>query len=275
MADTLNQPMELHPVRRDGPRWDRDRLKEVVTDKAPALVLRLPGGVPLEFFLSAFWMLPVLTLACAVLIDRPLLGVALGAYLFLAILLHEFGHAIAAWATGNRVLSVQMWGFSGLCLAQPIERRRSAILFIAAGPLVNLVLCLMSLAGIAALMVFGDPIKAMWPQMLFNVVDGLELFAIMNAIFFVYNLIPIVPLDGGQILRLILTAIMRDNLALRLTAMVSVLALLSIPVAMYLAYDNWGVLLPIIPPPLKTTWHMLRHGEVPIPPQPVRVSTLT
>lgn len=273
MADTLEQPLTLHPVRRDA-WWDRQALKDIAMEKAPALVLRLPGGVPLELFFSAFWMLPVLIAGCALLLDRPLLGLWLALCLFVAILLHEFGHALAARATRHHVVAVHVGGFAGLCLIEPLKHRGAGIAFMVAGPAVNLLLLGLCFAAMAALMAFGDPIKALYPEALFTTLDGLRMFAILNAFFFVYNLLPIVPLDGGQVLRLCLTAVLNDKTALRLTGAAGLLTVGAFPVAIYIAYQEWGVFLPILPPPLKPIWHMVRHGEVPIPPQPVRVSTL-
>src|SRR5436190_1868273 len=76
------------------------------------------------------------------------LGSAVGGLLFGSVLLHEFGHILAANATGGSGDEVVIWPLGGLALVDNRGSTRSMILTAAAGPAVNLVLCLFTLPAV-------------------------------------------------------------------------------------------------------------------------------
>src|SRR6516164_6205004 len=61
--------------------------------------------------------------------------------LFAIVLLHEFGHAFACRSTGGRADRIVLWPLGGLAFVDPPMRPGAVLWSIAAGPLVNVVLC--------------------------------------------------------------------------------------------------------------------------------------
>jgi Zn-dependent protease len=108
---------------------------------------------------------------------------------------HEFGHALACRQTGGQADTIVLWPLGGIALVKPPPRPGAYIWSIAAGPLVNAVLfpLLTFLAAVAA----GLHWKIVHPD-LYNFV---VMILIINGVLLFFNLIPVYPLDGGQIVR--------------------------------------------------------------------------
>jgi Zn-dependent protease len=118
--------------------------------------------------------------------------------LFLIVLLHEYGHALACRQVGGTADRIVLWPLGGVAYVNPPPRPGATLWSIAAGPLVNVVLVpVLSLLGIvsrslgwaAAMPDFQALLRAIW---------------FMNFALLIFNLLPIYPLDGGQILRSLL-----------------------------------------------------------------------
>src|SRR2546427_1329384 len=60
--------------------------------------------------------------------------------LFLIVLLHEFGHALACRQVGGRADQIVLWPLGGVAYVDPPPRPGATLWSIAAGPLVNVVL---------------------------------------------------------------------------------------------------------------------------------------
>src|ERR1700756_2095802 len=60
--------------------------------------------------------------------------------LFLIVLTHEFGHALACRQVGGRADTIMLWPLGGVAFVSPPPRPGAVLWSIAAGPLVNLVL---------------------------------------------------------------------------------------------------------------------------------------
>jgi len=118
--------------------------------------------------------------------------------LFGLVLLHEFGHSLACRSVGGRADRIVLWPLGGVAFVDPPQRPGATLWSIAAGPLVNVALAPVLLV----LLVF------MKSQGLAHTApDAYELLrsvAIVNVGLLVFNLLPIYPLDGGQILRSLL-----------------------------------------------------------------------
>ena len=116
-------------------------------------------------------------------------GVAFVLLVFGSVLLHELGHAVVARALGVQIAGIELSFFGGA--AKMVQLPRTAtheVLIAAAGPAVSLVLGGLGL-GLGAL-------------------TGSALFAWLgwtNFIIAAFNLIPALPMDGGRILRALLT----------------------------------------------------------------------
>jgi len=127
--------------------------------------------------------------------DSPLILNILGLLtLFLIVLLHEFGHALACKQVGGQANQIVMWPLGGVAYVAPPQRPGAMLWSIAAGPLVNVVLfsastVLLVIGGLSGL---SNQIPFFW--------DYLAIFAYINLILLKFNLLPVFPLDGGQIL---------------------------------------------------------------------------
>src|SRR5437867_7118856 len=60
--------------------------------------------------------------------------------LFLIVILHEFGHALACRQVGGRADKIVLWPLGGLAFVDPPPRAGAMLWSIAAGPLVNVAL---------------------------------------------------------------------------------------------------------------------------------------
>lgn len=118
--------------------------------------------------------------------------------LFLIVLLHEFGHALACRRVGGVADRIVLWPMGGVAFVNPPPRPGATLWSIAAGPLVNVVLLpLITALGFLSRSLGGIET---WPN----------LHALLRAVWFInlgllaFNILPIYPLDGGQILRSLL-----------------------------------------------------------------------
>src|SRR5215472_10785981 len=118
--------------------------------------------------------------------------------LFLIVLLHEYGHALACRQVVGVANQIVLWPLGGVAYVSPPPRPGATLWSIAAGPLVNVVLFPIFQILVRASRVAGLPASQH------------DLFRLLQAIFYinfallVFNLLPIYPLDGGQILQSLL-----------------------------------------------------------------------
>lgn len=130
--------------------------------------------------------------------------------LFGIVLLHEFGHCFGARAVGGSAHNILLWPLGGLAYAEAPMRPWPQFVTVAAGPLVNLLFCLISGAvllstpiGRQILFTLNpfDPMYAADPQVWETYV---QVFYRVNYLLLCFNLLPVFPLDGGQIFRTII-----------------------------------------------------------------------
>ena len=118
--------------------------------------------------------------------------------LFLIVMVHEFGHALACRQVGGTANRIVLWPLGGVAYVNPPQRPGATLWSIAAGPLVNVAfLIMLSLLGVLNR-------TTGWADAIPNLHPFLRAVAIMNLGLLVFNLLPIYPLDGGQILRSLL-----------------------------------------------------------------------
>lgn len=121
----------------------------------------------------------------------------------LFILLHELGHAFAARAVGVPVRSVVLWLLGGLTnMAYKPEKPAHRFFIYSAGPLMNMLLAFLCVAAYVVVLMFfpiasQDITAFLWLQTLSTLFFSL---AIVNLVLIVFNLLPVYPLDGGNIL---------------------------------------------------------------------------
>ena len=118
--------------------------------------------------------------------------------LFLIVLMHEFGHSLACRQVGGKAERIILWPLGGVAYVAPPQRPGAMLWSIAAGPLVNVVL--------APVLVFGLLLThtAGWESTMPNASQLITAICYINFIILCFNLLPIYPLDGGQIFRSLL-----------------------------------------------------------------------
>ena len=118
--------------------------------------------------------------------------------LFLIVLLHEFGHALACLQTGGQANTIVLWPLGGVAYVAPPQRPGAMLWSIAAGPLVNLILLPVTLELFVVVKGLG------WEHTSPNAYSFLYALCLINTVLLLFNLLPVYPLDGGQILRSLL-----------------------------------------------------------------------
>ncbi|MFN7249141.1 MAG: site-2 protease family protein [Microcystis sp.] len=121
-----------------------------------------------------------------------LLGFCAAILLFASVVAHELGHSFVAIAQGIEVKSITLFLFGGLAtLGRESKTPLEAFLVAIAGPLVSLLL-------FGIFLIIGSNISLNAPMAAI-----LSLLAYINLALGLFNLIPGLPLDGGNILKAI------------------------------------------------------------------------
>ena len=128
----------------------------------------------------------------------PIWNVAEYLALFGLVLLHEFGHALACRQVGGQAERIVLWPLGGVAYVAPPFRPGAQLWSIAAGPLVNVALIPTFVVGSTVLAAAGVAPESQdfW--------TWLKTIEFINGLILVFNLLPVYPLDGGQILRSLL-----------------------------------------------------------------------
>ena len=165
-------------------------------------------------------------------VRNPGQGLVIAACITVSLLAHEFGHALMA-----RYFKLQpqilLHGFGGLTGHERAKRDRDEALIIAAGPLAGLFL------GVLVLLVtMYAPVSSMGAQ------TALEYFMYINFVWSAFNLLPMWPMDGGQLLRIGASKMLKPARGERLTHIVSIVMVVLVALASYRM--NFGSMMMII-----------------------------
>ena len=152
------------------------------------------AGIDLHLHVTFLVMMGMLAMT-----HHGLGAVALVSALFGCVVLHELGHALMARRFGIPTEGITLYPIGGVARLRRMPRAPGAELLIAlAGPAVNvaIVLALLAAGGLAGLLAM--PVTGATGALL-----G-ELLAV-NVLLAGFNLIPIFPMDGGRVLRALLS----------------------------------------------------------------------
>jgi Zn-dependent protease len=139
----------------------------------------------------------------------PVLGLLFVAGIYACILLHEFGHALAArWCDGE-ANDILLWPLGGLAFVRPAWHPTAHLITTVAGPFVTLVLWL----ALNVLARVATPL----PSVAWYAAE----LSVFNRYILIFNLIPAFPMDGGRILRDGLWHWMSAEVATRIAVWVS------------------------------------------------------
>lgn len=172
--------------------------------------------------------------------------------LFAIVLLHEFGHAFACRQVGGSVERILLWPLGGVARVRPPQRPLAQLWALLAGPLVNLVLALPALALWLLLPegFLGD-----------DGTHALLVFMVINVALFLFNMLPVYPLDGGQVLRSLLWLVMGREKSLLVAAGIGLVAAIGggLGAALYLG-DYWLALIGVYA--AWQSWQAIRIARV-------------
>jgi len=158
-------------------------------------------------------------------------------FAFVSILLHEFGHVLMARRFSVRTdkIVLNILGGAAFINQQDNEKLtpKQNILVYLAGPFVNL--CLFIILFIVSILLKDFDIMS---RIIYVV-------SLLNVIFFIFNMLPIFPMDGGGILRNILLYFNVKN-AIRISAYISVVLSIALFIVMVLLGSITGCIISIL-----------------------------
>ncbi|MGH1367565.1 MAG: site-2 protease family protein [Maritimibacter sp.] len=126
------------------------------------------------------------------------------AALFLSIYLHEIGHAWGCKIQNIRVREIVLYGGGGYCLPGRSMNRKEDELVTAMGPIVTI--SLWAICSLAVPYTSGMGLLSYF----------ISTMAWLNGFLAIFNLLPVMPLDGGRLFRLILARLMKPLTASRI-----------------------------------------------------------
>ncbi len=137
-------------------------------------------GFPIRVHISL-----LIFLAIVLFTGGGVYGLVVTIAVFISVILHELGHALAARSLGMKIMDISLYPFGGMArMTSAPKTTRDEILMAAAGPAVSLILAVA--IGVAAWLT-GN--YTLW------------LLAKINLMLGAFNLLPALPMDGGRILR--------------------------------------------------------------------------
>ena len=185
-----------------------------------------PFGIPLSvdrivlIFVGGFTLYFVLTRQpAAILLQLPLI--------YLSIYAHELAHALATLRLGGQVDRITLHLFGGLTHIRQVQEPWREIVVSAAGPLTNIAI--------------GALLKALLAGGVVPPGAGHELLDVLanaNLLWGAFNLVPLYPLDGGQILFVVVSRRLSRARAIALSALTSLVAIGMIAVFAVFAFRS-------------------------------------
>ena len=153
--------------------------------------------------------------------------------LFAIVLMHEFGHSLACRQVGGTADQIVLWPLGGVAYVNPPQRPGATLWSIAAGPLVNVVLLPILFVAVMTTRSMG------WPQALPDAFQLLRTVLWINTSLLIFNILPIYPLDGGQILRSLLWFVLGRGRSLMVATIVGLLGIVGLIVVALWMRSIW------------------------------------
>lgn len=129
--------------------------------------------------------------------------------LFGSVLLHEFGHCWGSRRSGGTADEILLWPLGGLAMVSPPHNASAHALTVAAGPMVNVIICCVTAVTLSAAGGLGAvpwnpfnpfvPVGGQW-------LGGWGWIAVratftINYFLLLFNMLPTYPMDGGRLLQ--------------------------------------------------------------------------
>jgi len=174
--------------------------------------------------------------------------------LFLIVLLHEFGHALACRQVGGRANRIVLWPLGGVAYVDPPPRPGATLWSIAAGPLVNVVL-----APILYILLLAGRTSG-WPHTMPDVYQLVRAIFAIDLGLLVFNILPVYPLDGGQILRSLLWFLLGRARSLLVATVLGLIGVAGFIILAFFSKDIWLAALAVFM--LMNCWGGFKHAQV-------------
>ena len=173
--------------------------------------------------------------------------------LFLIVTLHEFGHSLACRQVGGQANQIVLWPLGGVAYVDPPPRPGATLWSIAAGPLVNVAL-FPFLYG-----VFLQSKSLGWAHTMPDLYKLVVAVLSIDIGLLIFNILPIYPLDGGQILRSLLWFVLGRARSLMVATILGFLGVIGF---IGLAFWRHNILLGAIAVfMLLNCWSGLKHAQ--------------
>jgi len=198
-------------------------------------------GTRIKFHFSTLFSIPIAYYLFKPVDIRGIVEALIWVIGFLSfIFLHELGHMFAAKIIGVEVKSVSVWLLGGFTqLAYKPDKPFHNLIIAAAGPLVNMVLAFLCVAIYILLSFASLPYSSnvglfLWVQTFLGLSISL---AFVNVLLIVFNLLPVFPLDGGNIFHALMELIFGRSRADLITLIVGIPILLLLIVFAVVTHD--------------------------------------
>jgi Zn-dependent protease len=137
--------------------------------------------------------------------------------IFVTVVMHELGHALTARKYGIQTRDITLLPIGGLARLDRLPEKPAEELIVAfAGPLVNFLLAIIT----SFFITFPENAEALAAQLSSGVNSNNFFlhFFIVNIVLAVFNLIPAFPMDGGRVLRALLSFKLKRHIATKIAA---------------------------------------------------------
>ena len=173
--------------------------------------------------------------------------------LFLIVTLHEFGHSLACRQVGGQANQIVLWPLGGVAYVNPPQRPGATLWSIAAGPLVNVVLApiIMGIGRVSLL--WG------WYAAVPDLRTLIQTIFLIDVGLLIFNILPVYPLDGGQILRALLWFVLGRARSLMVATILGFVGIAAFFGFALWSRDSWlGVIAVFM---LMNCWSGLQHAR--------------
>lgn len=155
--------------------------------------------------------------------------------IFAIVVMHEYGHALACRSVGGRAERIALWPLGGVAFVDPPQRPGAVLWSIAAGPLVNVALIPVLIGLMFVFAGDGSGPIAHYLDWVFR----------FNFIILIFNMLPIYPLDGGQILQSVLWFFLGRTKSLHIAAVIGLIAAVAGGIFALMQGDTWLVIMAV------------------------------
>lgn len=181
-----------------------------------AVVRGIPIRVHFTFLLLLVW---IASSAIGSGAGSPLNRVLYVLAIFFCVVLHELGHSVVAQAFGIGVSDIVLYPIGGVARLEKQPKPKQELWIALAGPAVNVLIALL-LWGVLSSTGGLDA----WDRLRMGDRNLVQQLMAANVLLALFNLIPAFPMDGGRVLRALLSLAMGESAGTRIATVIGQLA---------------------------------------------------